>query len=169
MEQDIEKIYRAHLETVYKYLFCLCHDKSLSEDLAQETFYIATKEIKKFRNESKIQVWLCQIAKNLWYKELRRKKKLIILSIDEEIGEIEADLDIEDNFIEEEQRIEVYKQIEELDYNMRELVYLRLTTDLTFADISQLLGKSESWARVTYYRWKTKMEKMNKDKQTYEK
>lgn len=157
----MEEIYQAHLETVYRYLFCLCHDKSLAEDLAQETFYIATKEISGFRNESKIEVWLCQIAKNLWYQELRRKKKLTIISIDTEIGEIQSDLDLEENFVEKEQRVKVYKQIEKLNGAERELILLRLTTELTFKNIAEIIGKSEPWSRVTFYRWKRKMEEMN--------
>lgn len=161
LEQNIEEIYENNLKTVYKYLFCLCHDKSLAEDLTQETFYIATKEIKNFRNESKIEAWLCQIAKNLWYQELRRRKKLTIISMDTEIGEIQSDLDIEENFLEKEQKIEVYKQIEELDGAEKELMLLRLTIGLRFKDISEIIGKSESWSRVTFYRWKRKMEEMN--------
>lgn len=160
MEQNIEEIYQAHVETVYRYIFCLCHDKSLAEDLVQETFYIATKDINKFRNESKMEVWLCQIAKHLWYKELRRMKKITIISMDSEIGTIQSDLDLEASFIEKEQRVEVYKQIENLNGVIKELIHLRLTTELTFKDISEIIGKSESWSRITFYRWKRKMEEM---------
>ena len=159
LEQKMEEIYQAHLETVNKYLFCFCPDKSLAEDLTQETFYIATKEINSFRNESKIEVWLCQIAKNLWYQELRRKKSII--SMDTEIGEIQSDLNLEENFMEKEQRVEVYKQIEKLEGTEKELILLRLTTELTFKNIAGIIGKSEPWSRVTFYRWKRKMEEMN--------
>lgn len=162
MKQDIEKIYQEHSKTVYNYLFCLCHNESLSEELTQETFYLATKYIDTFRNECKIQVWLCQIAKNLWYKELKRKKKATIISMDAEIGEIKSDLDIEEEFIESEERAELYKQMKNLDGPTRELIHLRLTTGLTFKEIAQILGKSEAWARVTFYRGKEKIKEMNR-------
>lgn len=158
----MKEIYEAHSKTVYKYLFCLCHNESLAEDLTQETFYIATKNINKFRNECKIQVWLCQIAKNLWYKELKRMKKAKIISMDSEIGDIKDDFDIEEDFIEGEQKTEVYKEIEKLDGPTKELIYLRLTTELTFKDIADILGKSEAWTRVTFYRWKEDIKKLNR-------
>ena len=70
----MEKIYQEYSETVYKYLFCLTSDADLAEDLTQETFAIAVKNIPKFRGDCKVSSWLCQIAKHLWYKELKRNK-----------------------------------------------------------------------------------------------
>lgn len=162
---EIDKIYQEYLKTVYNYLNCLCKDELLAEDLAQETFYIASKKINEFKNKCKIEVWLCQIAKNLWYKELKKLKKATIISMDEEVGEIgkiKSDFDLEEDFIENEQKIKLYNEIEKLEGPIKELVYLKLTSKLTFKDIAQILGKSEPWTRVTFYRWKRKMEEMNK-------
>ena len=75
--QDMEKIYKEYFETVYKYLFCLTRNQDISEELTQETFYKAVKKIDTYKGECKVSVWLCQIAKNLWYDECRKKKKLI--------------------------------------------------------------------------------------------
>lgn len=157
MEQDIEKIYKEYSKMVYYYLFCLCHNEFIAEELTQETFFRAVKTIGKFRNECKIQVWLCQIAKNLWYKETQRTKKLISISINEEIGEIESIYNIEEEFIEKEEEAYVYKQIEKLSSPRRELVYLRLKLGLPFKDLGQIIGKSGTWARVEFYRWKQKV------------
>lgn len=161
LEQDIEKIYQEHGKTVYNYLFCLCKNQSLAEDLVQETFYIASKKIEGFHNKCKIEVWLCRIAKNLWYQELKRVKKFATISMDSEIGEIKSDFNLEENFIENMQKAELYKEIEKLESPIKELIYLKLTSELTFKDIAQILGKSEPWTRVTFYRWKTKMKEMN--------
>lgn len=163
MEQDIEEIYKSHSKTVYNYLFCLSNNEFLAEELTQETFYIATKYINSFRNECKIQVWLCQIAKNLWYKELKRMKRLTLISMDSEIGEMRANTNLEAEYIEGEQRELLYKQMKNLDGPTKELIILRLTTELTFKDIAQILGKSEAWARVTFYRWKEQMKEMNQE------
>lgn len=159
MEQNIKEIYENYSKNVYSFLFCLCHDESLAEELTQETFYLAMKNIDKFRNECKIEVWLCQIAKNLWYRELKRIKKAKVVSMEAEIGEIKSSLDIESDFIESEQIAEIYREIEKLDSPEKELMYMRLTTELKFKDIADVLGKSESWARVTFYRWKEDLKK----------
>ncbi len=157
MEQNNEEIYQKYYDEVFQYLFCLCHDKALAEDLTQETFICATFGIHKFRNDCKIEVWLCQIAKNLWNKELKRQKKLTVISMDSEIGEIGASNSVEDELIEREKRIELYKQIDKLESPTKELMYLKLTTELSFSEIGQVLGKSELWSRVTYYRTKKKL------------
>ena len=81
--QNIEEIYQEYSITVYKYLFCLTQNRDISEELTQETFAIAVEDIKKFRGECKLSVWLCQIAKHLWYKELKKSKKNANVSFEE--------------------------------------------------------------------------------------
>ena len=83
--QDIEKIYEEYFETVNKYLFCLTHNNDISEELTQETFYKAVKKINTYKGECKMSVWLCQIAKNLWYDQCRKNKKNIDLEMDEDL------------------------------------------------------------------------------------
>ena len=73
--EDIEEIYKQYFEVVNKYLFCLTHDSNIAEELTQETFYKAIKKIDKFKGECKIQVWLCQTAKNLWYDEIKKNRR----------------------------------------------------------------------------------------------
>ena len=65
--QNIEKIYEEYSKIVYKYLFCLTNNKDISEELTQETFYKAILKIDTFKGKCKMSVWLCQIARNLWY------------------------------------------------------------------------------------------------------
>ena len=72
--QDMEKIYEQYFNIVNKYLFCLTHNYSISEELTQETFYRAVKKIDTYKGECKISVWLCQIAKNLWYDQFRKSR-----------------------------------------------------------------------------------------------
>lgn len=142
---------------MYKYIFCKCRDESLAEEITQETFLIATKEIKNFRGESKIETWLCEIAKNELYNERKRMKKAKIISMDAEIGEIKADFDLDEDFIENAQTEEVYKEIEKLDEPLKDIVLLRLKADMSFVEISDVLGKSENYVRVKFYRWKQQM------------
>ena len=155
----MEEIYKEYSKVVYYYLFSLCHNEFVAEELTQETFCRAVQTIEKFRNECKIKVWLCQIAKNLLYKERLRIEKIVTVPINEEIGEIESQYDIEEEFIEKEEEEYVYKQIEKLDSPRRELVYLRIKLGLPFKELGQIIGKSETWARVEFYRWKRKQKK----------
>ena len=74
--QNIEQIYEEYFETVKRYLFCLTHNNDIAEEITQETFYRAVKKINTFKGECKISVWLCQIAKNIWYNELKKNKRM---------------------------------------------------------------------------------------------
>ena len=152
--KNIEEIYTEYFEVVYKYLICLTHNSDLAEDLAQETFYKAILKINTFKEECKISTWLCKIAKNLWLDELKKKK---MINIDDEFNFIISDEYIEDKIISNEEKKELYSKINKLDLNTRKVMYLRINGNLSFKEIADILDKSENWARVTYYRGKSKM------------
>ena len=65
---------------------------------------------------------------------------------------------MEEEFIENSNKIRIYKALQKLDENTREVIYLRITGDLSFKEIGQILNKSENWARVTFFRGKKKLD-----------
>lgn len=71
---DVEKLYKEYAQVIYKFLLCLTNNVDLSEDLTQETFYYAMQQIDNFKGTCKISVWLCQIAKYLWYGHIKKEK-----------------------------------------------------------------------------------------------
>lgn len=156
--QNIEEIYEEYCSTVYKYLFCLTHNEDLSEDLTQETFVIAVKEIEKFKGNCKISVWLCQIAKHLWYKNIRKKKKISFEELNDNIIDTDS---IEDIVFANENKLKLFKDMQKLDEKSREILYLRMVGNLNFVEIGEILGKTPNWARVTFYRAKQKMKEVN--------
>ena len=162
-KQKGKQLYEENVKAVYKYLFCLTHNADLAEELTQETFYQAMKGMDKFRGECKISVWLCQIGKRLWYKELERKKKKGTAALDENMVSDKKPLD-EELCIREE-KMELFKKVHVLDETAKEVVLLRLTGAFSFREIAELFGKNENWARVTFYRAKQKiMEEMEGSK-----
>lgn len=157
-KQKVGKMYEDNVKAVYKYLFCLTHNADLAEELTQETFYQAVKRIDGFRGECKISVWLCQIGKRLWYKELERQKRkeVPLAELTEELPSFEH---IENDYLLNVEKVEVFRMLHHLDEMTREVMYLRLTGELSFAEIGSIMGKTESWARVTFYRGKQKLMK----------
>ena len=101
--QDIEKIYEEYFETVNKYLFCLTRSDNLAEELTQETFYRAVKKIDTYKGDCKMSVWLCQIAKNIWYDYCRRKKISNDIEKDEILNKQYTE-STEENFIKNEEK-----------------------------------------------------------------
>ena len=157
-KQKVAEMYEENAKAVYKYLFCLTHNADLAEDLTQETFYQAAKRIDGFRGECKISVWLCQISKRLWYKELERQKRQEI-PLSEMAQEPQSFEHIENDYLLNVEKVEVFRMLHRFDETTREVMYLRLTGELSFAEIGSIMGKTENWARVTFYRGKQKLMK----------
>ena len=57
----MEEIYKEYSKKIYSYLLSLTNNPDIAEELLQETFYSAVKNIKKFRNESSLKTWLYTI------------------------------------------------------------------------------------------------------------
>ena len=88
----MEEIYKEYSKIVYNYLLSFTCNSELAEELMQETFYSAVKNINKFRNECSMKTWLCRIAKNKWIDYIKETKKLNETSIDE-IEEMQPKVD----------------------------------------------------------------------------
>ena len=158
--QDIEKIYEEYFETVNKYLFCLTHNNDISEELTQETFYKAVKRINTYKGECKMSVWLCQIAKNLWNDQCRKNKK-ILNTTDIDLSNIESQDKVEEEVVSNDEKVSLYKKMQLLDDKTREVMYLRITGELSFKEIGVIMNKTENWARVTFYRGKSKLKEVD--------
>ncbi|KUO67147.1 MAG: RNA polymerase subunit sigma [Gracilibacter sp. BRH_c7a] len=152
---DIEQIYKEYARQVYKYLFSLCHNEQMAEELMQETFYRAIKSLQTYDGTCKIYVWLCQIAKHVWYQELAKNKKAQTIELSPDIPS--AKHSVEENLILGEEKMNLFKELHRLDEPMREVMYLRLTGEFSFREIGEILGRDETWSRVSFYRGKQKI------------
>lgn len=61
---------------------------------------------------------------------------------------------LEERFIDHAEQIRIHEVLHVLPEPYKEVFTLRVMAELSYKDISRLFGKSESWARVTYYRAK---------------
>ena len=152
--KDMEEIYRAHARTVYKYLLSLCHDDTLAEELTQETFYQAVRSADRFDGSCKVSTWLCQIAKHLFYQHLRRQKREEPLPEEDALPPLPS---AEGEALDRVGQLDLLRRIHDLPEPGREVVYLRAFGSLSFREIGEVLGKTETWARVTFYRCKERL------------
>ena len=152
--ENLDDIYRRHAETVYKFLLSLCRDAHTAEELTQETFYQAVRSIHRFDGSCQVSTWLCQIAKHALYKEQKRRKRLVP-------QEERENTVPEEHFFEavhsREQALALHRQLHTLPEPYREVFMLRVFGELSFHEIADICGKSESWAKVTFYRAKNKL------------
>ena len=151
---SMDEVYRTHAQTVYRYLFSLTRDAGLSEELTQETFYQAVRSVNRFDESCKVSTWLCAIAKNVLSQE--RRKHPGVNELDETAVTAPAP---EEQVLAQIGQVELLRQLHLLGGEMREVMYLRLLGGASFAEIGEILGRTENWARVTYYRGKERLKK----------
>lgn len=152
---NMENIYNKYANSIKHYIFCITKDIGLAEDIMQETFVVAINQINKFRGDCEISVWLFSIAKKILYKKTKKNSIYNMVPIDE--FELADNISIEEDCINKDNKLKLFEALQKLDPNTREVMYLRLTGDLTFKEIGKILNRTESWAKVTFFRGKQKL------------
>ena len=148
---DFETVYRRYFADVYRYVLALSRDEPTAEEVTQETFFRALSAIDTFRGECQLRVWLCQIARNQYLTLCRERKKF---SDQEAEG---GDSGIEEKFADRDAAARLHRLLHDLPEPYKEVFSLRTFGELPFAQIGELFGRTESWARVTYFRARQKL------------
>lgn len=149
---EFEELYREHFSGVYRYALSLCRNAALAEELTQETFFRAMENLDGFRGQCNLFVWLCQITKNQYLTLCRKRKRLT----DEETPEASG-VGPEADFIDREDAERLHRLLHELPEPYKEVFSLRVFGELPFAQIGELFGKSDGWARLIFYRAKKEL------------
>ena len=144
---NFEEVYAVYFDDVYRYLLSLSGSESVAEELTSETFFRAMDALGRFRGECSVRVWLCQIAKNLYYSYLRREKRLAPLE-DCQIADEGPDASVEDRS----ESARIQSLLHSLREPYKEVFMWRVYGEKSFRDIGALFGKTENWACVTYHR-----------------
>ena len=154
---DFERLYNTYFNDVYLYILRLSRDEHTAEEITSDTFFKAMKSIDGFRGDCDVRVWLCQIAKNCYYSQMKKTKSTV--QADE--LELEETLDQASNAADEYIRCEDVARIQRLLHDIgepyKEVFMWRTYADLSFKQIAQIFGKSENWACVTYHRARKKI------------
>jgi len=167
MQQLLEKLFRTYYKDIYRYLYSLTQDASLSEDLSSEVFLEVVKSVARFRGEADIKTWLFSIARHKWIDYLRKKNRRAEMEVLSELVDINIfsdgfranaviDKGIEEQYIEKEVLERVYTLLEKEPERTRNIVKLHME-GYSFHEIARAEGISESSARVIYFRTKEKI------------
>lgn len=152
---DFEVIYKKYLFDVKKYVLHLCRDEVLAEEITQETFFKAMNHINQFNGDCTLYVWLCQIAKNSYFT-FEKKERKIIQEIDDQYQD--SSIDFETAYLNKEEAKQLHILIHNLSEPYKEVFTLRLFGELPFLQIGELFGKTDSWARLVFYRAKKQLQ-----------
>lgn len=152
---DFEAIYLEYFDSVYRYVFSLCRDEGVAEEITQEAFFRAMEHMERFDGRCKLYVWLCQIAKNTYFSYTRKRKRWMP---EEDAGEFPGEEQgLEENLVDRETAWEIHKRVHGLSEPYREVFLLRVFGELPFSRIGELFGRTDSWARLIFYRAKMKV------------
>ena len=149
--EEFEAVYRQYFADVYRYALALSRDVQTAEEVPQETFFKALPAIDSFRGQCPLRVWLCRIARNQYLTLCRERKRFADSEL--EIG----DEGIETGFADREDARQLHRLLHEMAEPYKEVFSLRTFGELPFSQIGELFGKTESWARVTYFRARQKL------------
>ena len=150
---DFSEVYELYFKDVYKYALSLSRDAHVAEEITQETFFKALKNIDSFRGQCKLYVWLCQIAKNTYFTYAGKREN----AYDDEPAPTAGEDGLEEKLLQSETAFEIHRALHRLEDPYKEVFSLRVLGQLSFRQIGELFGKTESWARVTFHRAKIKI------------
>ena len=148
---SFQTIYDSCAAPLYRFLLSLSGSEDMARELLQETFYRALRSIDKFEGRSSVYTWLCQIGKNVWLKECRRRQRYRPLE------DAEGAPSPEEEIVARDECRRIRLALEGLEEPYREVFVLHAVGGVKLKEIADIFGKSESWARVTYFRTKQKI------------
>lgn len=152
--KDFETECAGFYRDVFRYACALCGDPVLAEEMTQDAFAKAFLSFGGFRGQCSPYTWLCGIVKNVYRTHLRREKRV---ALQEEAPEAASDDTTEEAVLSAERQKALHEALHALPEPYKEVFTLRVFGELHYAQIASLFGKSESWARVVYYRAKGMM------------
>lgn len=152
---DFGEIYTEYFTDVYKYVLSLCRVETIAEEIAQETFFKAMRHMDQFNGTCKLYVWLCQIAKNTYFSFYQKQKRNVPV-IDIEFQE--TTFDVEKDFLNKEASERIHVLLHNTREPYKEVFTLRVFGELPFSQIGALFGKTDSWARLIFYRAKKQLQ-----------
>lgn len=161
---ELDGLYQEYAKMIYHFIYLKCNDRDLAEDIVQTTFLKAIMQIDSFHGECKISTWLCQIARNEYLNYCRKHNRQ--QSYDrylEENREFPAGREsgfhdaVLEKMIADEQADNIRRILHSLKEPYREVFMLRIYGEYSFEEIAGAFHRSDTWARVTYYRAKEKI------------
>ncbi len=156
MPMELEEIYRLYFRDVCLFLQGLTRSEPLAEELTQETFFKAMDGLKHYDGRQDVRAWLFTVARNAYYDHCRKAKHAAPL---DDAAQAAADTpDIAQLLVDKDAAFTVHQCLHALEEPYKEVFSLRVFGELSFESIGAIFGHNAAWARVTYYRAKSKIQ-----------
>lgn len=153
-------LFERHHRFVYKFVYAMRGEQVAAEELTQETFLAAYKNIRNLRGEAKLKTWLCAIAKNVVYKSFRSQSKEGFPIADEiESFDLpdEKTLAPDREILSKELNSAIGAALKKLDEDKRLVFTLKELQYLSYKEISEITGSGVPKLKTDLRRAKIEM------------
>jgi RNA polymerase sigma-70 factor, ECF subfamily len=149
-EEALSQLYNLYFDKIYRFIYYRVSHKEVAEDLTEELFIKAFRNLKTLEQTAAFDGWLYQIARNLVIDYYRSKKQMVPLE------EIEHTLEYETNIVDivnlQTEQTLLIKVMKDLTVEQQTVIKLKFFEDLDNATIAQIMGKQEGAIRVIQHR-----------------
>jgi len=161
-----EKLVKKYLKPIYNFTYQFIKDRAQADDLTQETFVKAWKNIKKFDKEKSFKTWLFVIAKNSTFDYFKKKKTIPFSSFkindeNNKLEEIAEDSALPDEIAEVkdlEKRLK--EKIEKIPSKYAIILLLHYKNDFTLKEVAEIIGRPYNTVKVYHQRGLMQLKKV---------
>lgn len=147
-EKALSVLVDRHLTNTYNFALQLVKDGQVANDITQEAFIKAWKNIRGFKHGSTFKTWLLTITRNVAIDYLRKRKEVSISAFENKYGEnvlaetlADNDLLPDELLIRAQDTLYVEQLLEELDPMYQDVLKLRYSSNMTFEEIGEILKR----------------------------
>ena len=162
-ENAFQLIFEQHHRFVFRFLYGMVGERRLAEELMQETFMRAYKNIGTLREETKLLSWLCGIARHVALHSLRSRpgKNQWIGIDDQEVAELkDAQLTPETRMLNTELKAVIHDALAALDDDKRGVFILKVLQQMSYEEIAEVTGFSSPKLKTDLHRAKAQMRRL---------
>jgi RNA polymerase sigma-70 factor, ECF subfamily len=165
-DSAFSELVKKYLKPVYNFLYHFVSDREALDDITQETFIKAWKNIKKFDRERSFKVWIFSIAKNTAFDYLKKKKTIPFSNFTDDEGNNKLENIGEDSILPDEIliRADSAKILEEKLKKIPDIYRIILTMhykdDFSLQEIAKILGKPYNTIKSQHQRGLIKLKEL---------
>jgi len=170
-KNDFDEIVNRYLKMIYNFVYRFTGNEKVAEDITQETFLKAWKNLKKFDLNKSFKTWIYSIAKNTAIDYLRKRKDIPISMFDNESGGniiedtlTDDELKADEIYIMAENKKQVESVLTKLSEIQKEVVILKYVNELSLTEVSDILNIPRETIKSHHRRALIKMKKLLEEK-----
>jgi len=157
-EPNFSALVKEHHERLFRFIYRFTQNREDAEDLTQDTFVKAYKNLHRYDERHAFAAWLFTIGRRTVYNHYRSKKRMEVL---EETDFVDTSDTPDDQAENADQSDSVWESVKRLKAPYREVLVLKYREDLSVKEIAKILNKSETNVKILLFRARNQLKKFH--------